>query len=268
MTFDVGDEVEKIGGDYTFIGVVVAAFLKRGGAPRYVVEDDRGLLFIFNGLSLRVRSREEQAMTTPDTRTTAQHVADFKRAATTEHARAVSAYIEALEAEYALQRFEHVEAVKERDAAVAAEAAMREALKRDLHDLQEDGRHEVDSGGIPYPTTEPMAELSFRKLREVSQARQREWYGDKMGSITLSYRGNELAGEVGEACNIIKKIEREQMGVGGSRATPEQLAEELGDVVLCVELIAAQLGIDLAAAVISKFNKTSAAYGLKTRLEP
>jgi hypothetical protein len=45
--FRVGDKVQKVGGDYSFAGVVVAAFVKLSGAMRYVVEDDRGLLFIF-----------------------------------------------------------------------------------------------------------------------------------------------------------------------------------------------------------------------------
>jgi len=49
MQFSVGDCVEKSGGDYRFSGVVVAGFAKRSGAVRYVVEDERGLLFIFNG---------------------------------------------------------------------------------------------------------------------------------------------------------------------------------------------------------------------------
>lgn len=53
MTFSVGDAVEKIGGDYRFEGTVVAVFAKRSGAIRLVVEDGRGLLFIFNETQLR-----------------------------------------------------------------------------------------------------------------------------------------------------------------------------------------------------------------------
>lgn len=53
-TFAVGDAVEKVGGDYSFSGVVVAVVVKRSGAIRYVVEDSRGLLFIFNGGQLRL----------------------------------------------------------------------------------------------------------------------------------------------------------------------------------------------------------------------
>jgi len=101
-------------------------------------------------------------------------------------------------------------------------------------------------------------------LRAANLARQAEW--DTDGQITLSYRGNELAGEVGEACNIIKKLERERMGIAGSRATLADLAEELADVIICADLIAMQLGIDLNRAVAEKFNKTSEKVGLTTRL--
>jgi len=101
-------------------------------------------------------------------------------------------------------------------------------------------------------------------LRSANLARQAEW--DTDGQITLSYRGNELAGEVGEACNLIKKLERERMGIAGSRASVEHLAEELADVIICADLIAMQLGIDLQAAVAAKFNKTSEKVGLVTRM--
>jgi NTP pyrophosphatase (non-canonical NTP hydrolase) len=101
-------------------------------------------------------------------------------------------------------------------------------------------------------------------LRAANLARQAEW--DTDGQITLSYRGNELAGEVGEACNIIKKLERERMGIAGSRASLADLAEELADVIICADLIAMQLGIDLNRAVAEKFNKTSEKVGLTTRM--
>lgn len=46
--YRTGDPVKKSGGDYQFSGNIVTSFLKRNGALRYVVEDSRGLLFIFN----------------------------------------------------------------------------------------------------------------------------------------------------------------------------------------------------------------------------
>lgn len=104
----------------------------------------------------------------------------------------------------------------------------------------------------------------FDTLRRANEARQREW--DAGNQIDMAYRGNELAGEVGEACNVIKKLERERLGIRGSRATVEQLADELADVIICVDLIAMTAGIDLAAAVREKFNATSEKVGLLTRL--
>jgi NTP pyrophosphatase (non-canonical NTP hydrolase) len=105
----------------------------------------------------------------------------------------------------------------------------------------------------------------LRDLRKANYARQQEW--DPDDSITLAYRGNELAGEVGEACNVIKKLERERIGIRGSRVTKEMLAEELADVLICVDLIAMHVGIDLYEALRQKFNATSEKYGLTTRME-
>lgn len=49
----VGDIVEKVGGDYTFQGTVVAAFKKLSGTKRYVVEDDRGVLHVYSSKVLK-----------------------------------------------------------------------------------------------------------------------------------------------------------------------------------------------------------------------
>lgn len=130
---------------------------------------------------------------------------------------------------------------------------------------------------IPAPIPETMSprekvELSamstnmttHSNLRAANIARQNEW--DQDNQITAAYRGNELAGEVGEACNIIKKLERERLGILGSRATVDELADELADVLICADLIAMHYGIDLDAAVARKFNATSEKVGLRTRL--
>jgi NTP pyrophosphatase (non-canonical NTP hydrolase) len=73
-----------------------------------------------------------------------------------------------------------------------------------------------------------------------------------------------LAGEVGEACNQIKKLRRLEDGIKpnpGDADTPpqyiENIAEELADAVIYADLLAARLGIDLELAVVSKFNKVS-----------
>lgn len=50
--FAVGDPVKKIGGDYTFEGIVRAVFAKRSGEVRFVVEDDRGVLHVYSAKNL------------------------------------------------------------------------------------------------------------------------------------------------------------------------------------------------------------------------
>ncbi len=105
-------------------------------------------------------------------------------------------------------------------------------------------------------------------LREANLARQAEW--DAGAQLTPTYRCTELAGEIGEACNIVKKLERERMGIRGSRATVEALGEELADGVICLDLLAMTYGINLLGREVPrKFNATSAANNLRTRmLEP
>lgn len=117
---------------------------------------------------------------------------------------------------------------------------------------------------VPVVESPPLAPDTYTTLREANAARQAEW--DAGNQISAAFRGNELAGEVGEACNVIKKLERERMGIRGSRDTVDHLAEELADVVICVGLIAMQYGINLDTAVARKFNGTSEKVGLKTRL--
>lgn len=58
MTYAVGDHVQRAGSDYKFPGTVVAVFTKLNGQVRYVVEDDRGTLFIQSDKSLEPRLTE------------------------------------------------------------------------------------------------------------------------------------------------------------------------------------------------------------------
>lgn len=107
------------------------------------------------------------------------------------------------------------------------------------------------------------------KLRAASIARDREMLKHLNNiQFSLSFRGNELAGETGEVCNILKKLDRERLGVVGSRATIEQLGDELADVIICTDLIAMDLNIDLIPITYRKFNKTSSERNLSTFLFP
>lgn len=108
-----------------------------------------------------------------------------------------------------------------------------------------------------------MAEV-LRQLDTAVRLRGRE--PGTAGSYSLSFRGNELAGEVGEACNILKKLDRERMGLAGKRASVEDLKEELADIIICVALVAADLDIDIVPEIPKKFNKTSRERGALTTM--
>ena len=105
--------------------------------------------------------------------------------------------------------------------------------------------------------------MEFKELRDANKRRHVEWAGDT--EVSLSFRGLELGGEAGEVLNEIKKLERSRMGIAGGKTDLDGLKEELADVLICVDLVAMDLGIDLASAVEAKFNKTSKKFGLETR---
>ena len=124
--------------------------------------------------------------------------------------------------------------------------------------------------------------IFYKTLSEANHARQLEW--DAKSQIDGSYRGNELAGEAGEAmeealhvillgasvgrtCNIIKKLERERLGIKGKRESVANLGRELADVVICASLAANKFGINLDEQVAAVFNAKSEEVGLETRLE-
>ena len=84
----------------------------------------------------------------------------------------------------------------------------------------------------------------------------------------LTYWTTALAGEVGELCNMIKKMQRVEKGGldGGSSytakdITKEMLKEEIGGIAIYLDLLASQLDISLEDAIIDTFNSKSEKYG-------
>lgn len=72
-----------------------------------------------------------------------------------------------------------------------------------------------------------------------------------------------IAGEVGEAANIAKKMRR-----GDPPPDAEaQLAKELADVVLYCDLLMTKLGRDLGTEVVAKFNEVSRRIGSGITME-
>ncbi|MGH9931717.1 MAG: hypothetical protein ACREA9_21145 [Pyrinomonadaceae bacterium] len=106
------------------------------------------------------------------------------------------------------------------------------------------------------------SQLSFKELRAVSLKRCNESFFH-IESRDGPWWGNAMAGECGEACNVVKKIDRD----GWSEELQLKLAKELADVVTYADLLAARFGIDLGQAVTAKFNEVSARVGSDLRLD-
>lgn len=92
--------------------------------------------------------------------------------------------------------------------------------------------------------------INFNQLRAANRARQRTAFR-KCIEWKPSGWSNALAGEVGETCNLIKKLER------GEVIDKDDIAKEIADVIIYADILAAQFGIDLGQAVRDKFNEVS-----------
>jgi NTP pyrophosphatase (non-canonical NTP hydrolase) len=92
-------------------------------------------------------------------------------------------------------------------------------------------------------------------------------------NVSITYWTTALAGEVGELCNMIKKLERVAMGGidAGSTYTAadidkNMLAEEIGGIAIYLDLLAGLLGISLPDAIVNTFNSKSEKYNFPQRL--
>lgn len=118
----------------------------------------------------------------------------------------------------------------------------------------------------------PAAQLSFAELRSANRLRL-PLFKNKHGEPAHSEPDGSdwsdsdwlqaVVGELGEYANLRKKLQRGDL-------TPEEalpmLADELADVVIYLDLLAFRLGIDLGAAVVSKFDRVSDRVGCDVKL--
>jgi len=111
--------------------------------------------------------------------------------------------------------------------------------------------------------------IKFEDLRKANASRGVEWCGRPNSIEDLEFCAIELGGETGEALDAVKKYLRDLKGfiggVGGKEGL-QDIADELGDVVISADRLAETLGIDLGKAVQDKFNKTTEKHGLETTL--
>ena len=94
-----------------------------------------------------------------------------------------------------------------------------------------------------------------------------EGFNHSLNSWSLSDWMTAVTGELGEAANVLKKLNRVRDGIPGNVETPEQLqaafADKLADTYIYLDLLAQAADIDLPRVIRSKFDRTSAKIGYK-----
>lgn len=117
-----------------------------------------------------------------------------------------------------------------------------------------------------------MNSLELDVLRSANIARLPEFRNSRGGPAHSKPDGSDwspaqwlqaVIGELGEYANLRKKQERGD--IDALQAYP-LLADELADVVIYLDILAFQLGIDLSDAIISKWNRTSERVGSNLRI--
>ena len=103
-----------------------------------------------------------------------------------------------------------------------------------------------------------------RRNRERCEAKN--GFNHDLTSWTLSEWLTATVGELGEAANVIKKLNRARDGIPGNsgRTTKhlrQMLAEELADTFIYLDLLTQASGFDLGTIVQAKFKKTSKKIG-------
>lgn len=106
---------------------------------------------------------------------------------------------------------------------------------------------------------------ALKELRKVNEKRSIEGFKMGLKDWTLPEWGNAVAGEVGEMCNVIKKIKRGDF-INNPKEGIDKLKSEMADVVIYIDLIATRENIDLGEAIISKFNEVSDRVGCDIKI--
>ena len=91
--------------------------------------------------------------------------------------------------------------------------------------------------------------IDFAALRTANNARQVEWPVNE--EADLEFRALEVADEAGEVIGAVKKLLRARRGIAGSTLDVQAVADEIGDTIVSLDLLANQLGLDLIAPVQS-----------------
>jgi NTP pyrophosphatase (non-canonical NTP hydrolase) len=109
--------------------------------------------------------------------------------------------------------------------------------------------------------------LTFGQFSQANRDRceSREGFNHPLSGWSESDWMTALMGEVGEAANIVKKLNRVRDGIPGNKLSEPELRDalrkELGDVFVYLDLMAQYCGFNIADAAVEVFNAKSRQIG-------
>lgn len=120
----------------------------------------------------------------------------------------------------------------------------------------------------------------LNELKKVNEKRSEKGFNVKLLDWKLSQWSNAVAGEVGELCNIIKKVERgdyherpknqsENKDFNNAYAAKDYRADigkEVADIVIYLDLLCKRENLDLGAEIVKKFNEVSERVGSNIKI--
>jgi NTP pyrophosphatase (non-canonical NTP hydrolase) len=108
-----------------------------------------------------------------------------------------------------------------------------------------------------------MASLTFEELRDANVSRVSSFGHGGLDEWDVPRWFMAMTGEVGELGNLLKKVERGDFPLD---QVIEEVAHELADIQIYLDLLSARLYVDLAEATITKFNASSVKINSPVRL--
>ena len=119
--------------------------------------------------------------------------------------------------------------------------------------------------------------LTLKKLSQVNYRRCRRWHNSAdLSDWSISDWACAMAGEAGEICNAVKKLNRlrdklpskndPDRQINSYKEAKSKIGEEIADTVLYLNLLSIRLDIDFEKEIVDKFNSVSKKYGFPERL--
>lgn len=119
----------------------------------------------------------------------------------------------------------------------------------------------------------PTSSLDYQTVARTNEARCALWHPGFPDDTewSLADWSNAVAGEVGELCNVVKKIRRHEGGFRDVNLLDLQVlrmmaGNEMADVILYTDLLATKMRLNLSYFVAHKFNEKSIEQGFPQRL--